>query len=223
MVYKIKFFIFIFLLCSLNTFGKVVYNNQNTIITSIDLQIYQKFYKNNYGDKINNNNALKDLVLIKNLIGHLEKNNKEFLDRIDTEISIQYGNQSFKDLNIRDFLRFSKVRDEFIVNYFKNNLVIEEIEKVFEDLESLNLPISSNECLIIEQVVNLKENKLFIRDFVNNLRNNTRNFKVLINGSEKRVCIDEVNFRYIEQLIVNYIHSETEEEFKYFVYGKTKN
>ena len=223
MAHKIKFLIFILLILSVNTFGKIIYNKQDVIITSIDLDIYKKLYENNYGFKLENNNAIKDLVLINNLIKHLEKNNKEFLNRIDSEITLQYGNNAIKDINTREFLRFSKVRDEFIINYFRNSLVIEEIEQEFNKLESLNLPISGNNCLIIEGVLDLKDNKLFIKNFLDNLRNNTKDFKIIINGSEKNICIDEVNFRSIEQLIINYIRSETDEEFKYFVYGKTKN
>ena len=87
----------------------------------------------------------------------------------------------------------------------------------------MNLPISGNNCLIIEEVLDFKDNKLFIRNFLDNLRNNTKDFKIMINGSEKNICIDEINFRSIEQLIINYIRSETDEEFKFFVYDKTKN
>ncbi len=223
MAYKIKFLIIILLMVSINTFGKIIYNKQDIIITSIDLEIYKQLYENNYGFKLDNNNAIKDLVLINNLIKHLEKNNKEFLNRIDSEISLQYGINAIKDINTREFLRFSKVRDEFIINYFRNSLVIEEIEQEFNKLESLNLPISGNNCLIIEEVLDFKDNKLFIKNFLDNLRNNTKDFKIMINGSEKNICIDEINFRSIEQLIINYIRSETDEEFKYFVYDKTKN
>ena len=223
MAYKIKILIIILLMFSINTFGKVVYNKQDIIITSIDLEIYKQLYENNYGFRLDNNNAIKDLVLINSLIKHLEKNNKEFLNRIDSEISLQYGINAVKDINTREFLRFSKVRDEFIVNYFRNSLVIEEIEQEFNKLESLNLPISGNNCLIIEEVLDFKDNKLFIKNFLENLRNNIKNFKIMINGSEKNICIDEINFRSIEQIIINYIRSETDEEFKFFEYDKTKN
>ena len=223
MAYRIKFLIFILLIFSVNAFGKIIYNKQDIIITSIDLEIYKQLYENSYGFKLDNNNAIKDLVLINNLINHLEKNNKEFLNRIDSEISLQYGINAIKDINTREFLRFSKVRDEFIVNYFRNSLNIEEIEQEFNKLESLKLPISGNNCLIIEEFLDLKNNKLFIKNFLDNLRNNTRDFKIIINGSEKNICIDEINFRSIEQLIINYIRTQTDEEFKYFVYGKTRN
>ncbi len=223
MVYK-KIILLILLLCfSINIYGKVIYEKQGLVITDIDVEIYKKIYESNYGDLIGDNNALKDLVLINNVLRYLEYNNKEFLNRIDSEITLQYGIKIQSDINLRDFFRFSKVRDEFIINYFKNELVIDEIIEVFSKLESLNLPVSKNDCLIIDKIIDLKDNEKFTQNFLDNLRNNTRNFNVTLFQNDYKVCIDDINFRLIEQLIIEYIQTQTEEEFKYFVYGKTKN
>jgi hypothetical protein len=223
MVYK-KIILLILLLCfSINIYGKVIYEKQGLVITDIDVEIYKKIYESNYGDLIGDNNALKDLVLINNVLRYLEYNNKEFLNRIDSEITLQYGIKIQSDINLRDFFRFSKVRDEFIINYFKNELVIGEIIEVFSKLDSLNLPISKNDCLIIDKIIDLKDDKKFTQNFLDNLRNNTRNFSVTLFQNDYKVCIDDINFRLIEQLIIEYIQTQTEEEFKYFVYGKTKN
>ena len=73
--------------------AEVIYKKDNLIITNIDIELYKKLYENNYGSIIDDNNALKDLVLINNLLNHFEKNNKKFLDRIDSEISLQYGDK----------------------------------------------------------------------------------------------------------------------------------
>ena len=223
MVYKKIILLALFLCFSINIYGKVIYEKQGLVITDIDVEIYKKIYESNYGDLIGDNNALKDLVLINNVLRYLEYNNKEFLNRIDSEITLQYGIKIQSDINLRDFFRFSKVRDEFIINYFKNELVIDEIIEVFSKLDSLNLPVSKNDCLIIDKVIDLKDNKKFTQNFLDNLRNNTRNFSVTLFQNDYKVCIDDINFRLIEQLIIEYIQTQTEEEFKYFVYGKTKN
>ena len=106
---------------------------------------------------------------------------------------------------------------------FKNKLVNEEVEFIFNKLENLNLPISMNDCLIIDEIVDLKNNIEFIENFLLNLRNNTREFQITINGNKYKVCIDRDNFRSIENLIVNYIQSKTDIDFRNFVYDKTKN
>ena len=204
-------------------FAEVVYKKNDLIITNIDLKIYQQLYENNYGSNIDDNNALKDLVLIKNLMKHFEKNNKEFLNQIDSQLSIQYGNESLDNQVFRDFLRFSKVKDEFIINYFNNQLTIKEVLEEFEKLESLNLPVSLNDCLIIEKLVDLKSNRDFVESLIQNLKNNSRNFEIFLENIQYKICIDENNFRSLERLIVKYIETQTSEDFKYFVYGKTKN
>ena len=216
-------FIVIITFLSVNSFSEVVYEKQNLVITTIDLNKYIYLYQKNYGIEIDDNNALKDLVLINNVINHLDKNNKEFLNKIDEVIFAQNNLNSLDDMNDINFYRFIKIRDEFIINYFKNNLVNKEVEIIFKKLESLNLPLSANDCLIIEKIVDLKNNIEFIDNFLFNLKNNSRKFEVTIDKNKYKVCIDENNFRIIENLIINYIRTQTDIDFRNFVYDKTKN
>ncbi len=214
--------LFIFFYTS-TTFSEIIYNKNNLIITNIDLNNYKQIYKNNYDLDIDNNSALKDLVLINNLIKYFENFNKEFLNQIDSQILEQYGGETFNDISFRDFLRFSKIRDEFIINYFNNNLRTDEIINLFGKLESLKLPISTNECMIIEKTIDLKNNKEFIKILLQNLKTNTRDFKIILNDSMYDICVDENNFKFMQRLIIEYIETQTEEEFKIFVYDKTEN
>ena len=223
MDYKKYLVTLIFIIFTNNALSEIVYNKNNLIITNIDLNNYKQIYKNNYNLDIDNNNALKDLVLINNLIRHFEKFNKEFLNQIDSQILGQYGEETFKNISFRDFLRFSKIRDEFIINYFNNSLRTDEIVELFNKLESLKLPISTNECMIIEKSIDLKNNREFIEILLKNLKNNTRDFKIFLNDSMYNICIDEDNFKFMERLIIEYIENQTSEEFKVFVYGKTEN
>ena len=206
-----------------HSYSNVLYEKDNLIITEIDVNVYQQLYKNSYNQEINKANSIRDLVLINNVIQHLEINNAEFIDKIDLEISMRYGQNSLKEDGTRNFLRFSRIRDEFIINYFQNKLNLDEVKKIFSQLDSLNLPISIDNCLIISEVLNLKDNEVFIESFFNNLKENTREFEVMINKSKFKVCINETTFQTIEKLIVEYIHLKTAEEFEIFVYEKTKN
>lgn len=223
MVCKILILLLFFVSYSFKSQGDIVYKKNNTIISSIDLETYKKLYKENYGQMLDNNNALKNLVLINNLIKSLETNNKEFLNQIDNRILNDYRGISFDNQITKNFFRFLKIRNEFTINYFQNELNVKELEIIFDELENLNLPVSKNDCLILEQLVDLKNNRYFIEDFFNNLKTNTNNFTVLINDELYRVCIDQKKFRSIEQLIINYIQIKTKDEFEYFVYGKSKN
>ena len=90
-------------------------------------------------------------------------------------------------------------------------------------MKVLNLPISENNCLVIKDVVDLKNNREFIESFFYNLKNNTNDYKAKIRNLFFNVCIDENSYYKIEQLIVSYIRIQTEKEFENFIYEKTKN
>ena len=208
---------------SLKSYSNVLYKNNDLIITDIDLKKYKQLYFENYNLNINNNNALKDLILIKNLLKDLKKNNREFMDKIDNEIILEFGDKNFKNENVRDFLRFTKIRNEFIINYFKNNLDSKELKYIFENIEDLNLPISDKDCLIINKVLNLKNNSEFIEGFFNILKNSSKKIFIKVDKIKYQVCLDQNKFKYIENYIIDYIRTQTEEDFVNFVYDKTSN
>ena len=63
MDYKNIYWYYLFFYTS-TTFNKIIYNKNNLIITNIDLNNYKQIYKNNYDLDIDNNSALKDLILL---------------------------------------------------------------------------------------------------------------------------------------------------------------
>ena len=223
MVYRFLIKIVLTIFFSLNTFAVVLYDKNELIITDIELNIYKDLYLKNYKYEIQDSNGLKDLVLLNNVIKDLKKNNIEFINKIDKEIISMFGENIVNNEIVLNFYRFSKVRDEFIYNYFRNNLNVDEIANIFKDLKVLNLPISENNCLVIKDVVDLKNNREFIESFFYNLRNNTNDYKAKIRNLFFNVCIDENSYYKIEQLIVSYIRIQTEKEFENFIYEKTKN
>ena len=93
-------------------------------------------------------------------------------------------------------------------------LEVNEIKKVFESLDNLNLPISDNNCLLINKIINLQHNMDFIENFYNSLKNDSSDFTVTINKTKYKVCIDEKIFKSIEKLIVEYIQIQTKDEFE---------
>ena len=222
MVIKVFFKLLVFLFLFKYSYANIIYDKNNIVITEFDIEIYQQLYKQNYNLDINKSNSLKDLVLIYNLINNLESNNPEFLNKVDSEILMRLGQNSFENDGIKNFLRFSRIRDEFIINYFQNKLELIELINLFKDLGSLELPISNNDCLIINETIDLKDNEKFVENFFNNLKNNTQNFQVMINNIEYKVCINELKYRNLENLIVEYIQIQTAEEFEKFVYEKSK-
>tara|TARA_B100000989_G_C19477724_1_gene443692 strand:- start:448 stop:1119 length:672 start_codon:yes stop_codon:yes gene_type:complete len=223
MVTKKLIYLFFIMFISMNINASIIYEKNNKIVTDIDVEIYKQLYKENYRSEINDKNALKDLILIKGVIEDLIKKNPDFIKKIDKEIMKQFGAKTMENENIKEFLRFSKIRDEFIINYFQNELKVEEIKNIFKNLENLNLPISDNNCLLIKEIINLQNNTEFIENFFNNLKNDSNEFVITLNKKKYSVCLDQKTFKSIEKLIVEYIQMQTKEEFEKFVYGKTSN
>lgn len=223
MVYKLLIKIILLIFFSVNSFSNILYNKKGIVITDIELNIYKDIYFEYHNTLISGSESLKDLVLIKNVIRDLKENNSDFINQIDNQIINQFGKDIIENEIILNFYRFAKIRDEFIYNYFRNKLKVNEIESIFKSLNELNLPISENNCLLIKEVINLKENNYFINNFFNNLKNNLQDYKVEINGIIYDVCIDKSTYYEIEKLIVDYIRVQTDKEFKYFVYAKSKN
>ena len=158
-----KSLLILFLLFCLKANSEIVYHKSDIVVTDIDVNSYIELYENTYGEKINFSGATKDLVLIKNLLKNLQENNSEFLDNINKKIIKLYGRESYENYNTRIFLSFLLIRDEFIIDYFQNNLNEREIFDIFENIENLYLPISDNNCLIIKEVIDLHDNNDFIK------------------------------------------------------------
>ena len=203
--------------------ANVIYEKNNIVITNLDIDIYQNLYQSNFNKKIDDDNALKNLILISNVINDLKNNNPEFINRIDNEILVNSNQELLQEEVVKNFFRFLRIRNEFVINYFQNKLTVQELKLIFQNINSLDLPISDNNCLIVNTIIDLKNNHYFIENFFSNLKNNEKNFKVLIENKIYDVCVNEQYFKQIEQLIINYIQNKTKEDFEIFVYDKSKN
>ena len=223
MVYRFLVILILSNFIILTSKANIIYEKNNIVITNLDLDIYQNLYKSNFNKKIDDDNALKNLILISNVINDLIKNNPEFINRIDNEISVNSNQELLQEEVVKNFFRFLRIRNEFVINYFQNKLTVQELKLIFQNINSLDLPISDNNCLIVNTIIDLKSNHYFIENFFSNLKNNEKNFKVLIENKIYDVCINEQNFKQIEQLIINYIQNKTKEDFEVFVYDKSKN
>ena len=122
MVFKKLIYLFVLLFFFTSLHSNVIYKKNNIVITNIDIEVYIDLYKSNYGYEINQDNALKNIILIKNFLENLKKNNYKFIEKIDDEILKSYGEELQSNENFLEFARFSKIRDEFTKEYFQNRL-----------------------------------------------------------------------------------------------------
>lgn len=218
--YKLVFKILIFFFITLNSFANIIYDKENIVITEFDLSYYKDIYFGKYNEEINNSKAIKNLVIIKKLVIDLEKNNNKFLKKIDKDIIDEIGEENIKSQTVFDIIRYFKTRNEFVINYFKNNFSKSDLENVFRSFDNLNFPISNNNCLTMIKIIDLKNNKEFIDNFFTSIKEQSDIIRISNDNKNYNVCINQLNRNIIDSEILKYIEFKTEDEFNKFLYAK---
>lgn len=219
MVYK--FIILIFFLNLEIAYSSIVYDKNDISITEIELNSYLDLYQTNLGTGLSNTQAIKNIFIMKKTISFLMKNNPEFMMELDKIIELEFNEKVLTDEIILNFIRFQKIKNEFINDYYKNNFKIDDLEIIFSNLNNLLIPISLNDCLTIEKLHDVKDDKYFILSFFENLKTNQQNYQINIDNQIFDACMDKDLFNYIELEIIDYINNKTEKDFNNFIYGKS--
>ena len=201
------------------TLANIVYDKNNILITELELEEFKKLYFQNKKIELNKFKAIKELVLLKKTINQLEKKQPIALKNLDKFIIKEFGENNFNNPIKRDFLRYFKLRNEFILQYFNNELKIDDIEFTLSSFSELNMPLSNNGCRTINNYKNLKSNREFAEILYGNLKNQ-RNLEIEIENEKFNICINKKIFSTIEKRLINHIEIKTENRFKAFVYEK---
>ena len=202
------------------SYSNIIYDKNGIVITDIEIENYISLYENNNEIKITKNKAIKNIVLMKQTINFLLKNNNEFMIILDQNIKTEFGEKITKDQNFFNFIRFQKIRNEFISEYFQNNFDNKDLELIFLNMNNLKLPISKNGCLTIDKIHKFNNEKDFINSFYNNLKNRQEKIEIIIDDISYDACINDKLFKNIENLIIEFIESRTEKDFNEFIYSK---
>lgn len=221
MVYKnIKLILILFFIIT-KANANIVYDKNNLVVTSIELENFQQVYYETYNEILSKNQAIKEIVLIKKIIEKVSISNPNAIKKIDESLELKFKEKFINQIKIKkDFFRFLSIKNEFISNYFLNNFRKKDLENIFTNNKELILPISNNNCLTIIELKDLRDDNYFIESFLLNLKENTRTFKTKINNQTFDVCINNNEFKKIETGIISYIEDKTKKEFNSFVYSK---
>ena len=218
MVYRLLLFVLIFAIKT--AYSNIIYDKNNILITEIEMSNYLNLYKNNFGTSISKNEAIKNIVIIKNTINFLQNNNPNYLSNLDILIEKEYTKEIFNDQVSLYFVRFQIIRNEFISEYFINDFDIKDLKNIFSNFDNLRIPISKNDCLTIEKLHDVGNDEQFVKSFFENLKKNQQNFKIIIDNQIYNACINPKLFNNIEKEIIKYIENKTEKNFNEFIYGK---
>lgn len=215
-----RFLIFIFLFSIKIGYTNIIYDKNEISLTEIEINNYMVFYNNKFGTKISNNEAIKNLVLIKGTINYLLDNNPEFMSILDKNIISEFSEEILNDKSQLNLIRFQKIRNEFISEYYENKFNLNDLKIVFSNLNDLKIPLSANKCLIIEKLHKVESDDYFIKKYFENLKNNQNNYQTLIDNKLYDVCVNKKILKKIEIEIIKYIENKTEGDFNNFIYGK---
>jgi len=218
MGFRLIFLIFIFI--SNIAYSNIIYDKNGISITDYEVEKYINIYENNNQIKISKNKAIKNIVLMKKTINFLLKNNPEFISILDKNIELEFGNKISNEIGLINYIRFQKIRNEFISEYFQNNFDIQDLEIIFFNFDDLIIPISKNKCLTIEKLHKFDNDKIFLNSLYNSLKSRKKEFEILINNQSFDVCIDDKLFNKIESIIIKFIENKTNDDFNKFIYDK---
>ena len=211
----------LFLMLTFNkAFSNIIYYKNDISITDIELNRFLNLNETNYGNKVTMNKAIKEIVLMKKTVKYLLKNNPEFMLVIDQRIIQDFGEKIINDQFLNNYLRFQKIRNEFISDYFINDFNFENLKLIYSSLPELKMPLSKNNCLTIEKLHKVNNDEIFLLSFFENFKKNKKNFKTTIDNIHYDVCINEKLFIQIESVVINYIRDKTQKEFDEFIYRK---
>ena len=212
--------ILIFFLSKNILYANIIYDKSNVIISELDLNYYKEMHYEKYDENINNSKALKNLVIIKNVISSLKKNNQDFLKKIDESIYSEIGKENINSDVVLDTMRFFRTKNEFIYDYYYNNFQINDLENVFGTFDNIKLPISENNCLTIVKLVDLKNNTEFSSEFFKSMKSEEKTYEISIDNNKYNVCINQRNKEIIEKQILKYIELKIQRNFEKFAYEK---
>ena len=216
-----RFFIFILLILFFNkVFANIIYDKNGFLITEIELNTFIKLHEENNGVKFSNKDAIKLIVLQKKTISQLQINQPEFFKVLDEKILYEFGSEAYNNEIVRDYLRYFKVRNEFIFDYFQNSLRIDELRSVLKSFSDFKIPLSQNNCQTINQISDLRDNNSFVKNLYDQFKNNNNISEININGEKYNICLDKKSYQIIEIELTKYIELKTEDKFKRFIYGK---
>lgn len=217
MVYKLILILLFFFKIS---YSNIIYDKNQNSVTELELNTYLELQKNFFNQNLNKNKAIKDIILIKSTINFLEKNNPDFISKLDEILKPQYRKIEIETSITKDYLRFQKIRNEFISDYFQNQFNIEDLRLIFSSMNELKLPISKNNCLTVEKIQIFNEDKNFLINFFENFRKGKRIFKTKIENELFDVCITDKQIKELENEIIRFVEKKTQAEFQKFIYGK---
>lgn len=215
MVHLIKI-IFIFLFLFSNSFASILFEKDDIIITEFDIKIYQNSLSLEING-INKSQLIKEIFLIKKSINLLKKNKPEFINAVDQVLNI---NSKSEENFIIDIKRYNFIRNDLIKDYYQNRLTLNDISLTIKNLVNYRLPLSLNNCITIDLIVDINDVANFDEIYFNNIKNSNQELTYMINSTNYKICLNQSFVSGLENELIKIISKKTDLDLKSFIYEK---
>ena len=209
---------FLLFLLSVNSYGNIIYDKDNLLVTSYELEDFIQIYNNNGIEILSENDALKKYIFIKRILNKLREKNPELIKNIDIEINKKFGDLTNIDLNHLDILRYQNLFSIYKKEYFENEFLKSDLKNIFLRMNRLELPLSTNNCNTIEKIKDFKNNDQFVEIFFKNIKENSNFYKIELDNTTYTICMNNKIFRELEKIIVVYLDKKIDLKLKKYIY-----
>jgi len=222
-MFKIIFIFLLFVFLHLkNLYAEIIYEKNNFIITNYELETFKNIYNDIYLKKISDEEAIKNIILISNLIDHIKNNNPQYLNNLDLKIKSNIDKNLLEDEIKNNLIRFVNIRNEFIFEYFNQNLKENDVLNALTNISKVTLPLSKNNCLIIDFILQDYDVNELAKIYYKGLKSNNFNFMISYENTDYQVCFDKETINLIESSLFNEIELITKSSFNSFLYETFK-
>lgn len=195
-----------------NSFGSLIYQKDNLIITDIDVLDFKKANLTFFDNQISENLALKELILLKKLIIKISKNDPELLVYLKNKINTNEVNnlESIKDIDIKYYILILK---ELINEYKSNEKVIKNLKIIIDEFKNKKISISLNNCFTVDKVMELGEIENIAEIFfVTTYIDKNNKFWLKSSFENSRICLSENDIYQIDSKLNKLLFNKIKKE-----------
>ena len=222
-MFKLIFFFLLFIFLNLKyLYSEVIYEKNNFIITNYELVTFKSIYYDIYLKKISDREAIKNIILISNLIDHIKYNNPQYLNNLDLKIKNSVDQKILENQIKNNLIRFVNIRNEFIFDYFNQNLKENDVLNALANINKIYLPLSKSNCLIIDLILHDYDINKLAKIYFKGVRDNNFNFMISYENINYQVCFDKETINLIESNLFSEIELITNSSFNNFLYETFK-
>ncbi len=85
-------------------------------------------------------------------------------------------------------------------------------------MNSLELPLSINNCNTIDRIFDFRDNNQFVDLFFKNIKQNLNIYEINLDNTTYTICMNIETFQKLEVLIVNYLDKQIDLKLKKYNY-----